>query len=211
MSSQRLAAYVATVFTLCSIGVARCDEHPPAYVDRALQQAVAGPLIVSEFLLGTASLNEATARHALIAHVAQWLTEEFSLPLVTAEPSIEFASSERIFALRYGGLRVASAQDASPSPPGIPDARSTVAVYVGSTIYLPEDWTGRTPADLSVLVHEMVHHIQNVGNIRDECPRAREKPAYAAQQRFLQLYERDLESEFDINPFTVLVNSICGY
>jgi hypothetical protein len=202
---------VATVFTLCSAGFGRCDERPPGYVDHALEQAVAGPLIVSEFLLGAANLNEATARRALISHVAQWLTEEFNLPLVTAEPNIEFASSERIFALRYGALRVASAQNDASAPPAAPDPRSTVAVYVGNTIYLLEGWTGHTPADLSVLVHEMVHHIQNVGNIRDECPRAREKPAYAAQQRFLQLYERDLESEFEINPFTVLVNGTCGY
>ena len=25
------------------------------------------------------------------------------------------------------------------------------------TIYLPEDWTGATPAEVSLLVHEMVH------------------------------------------------------
>jgi hypothetical protein len=197
---------------LCSASFGRCNDRAPGYVEYALGQAIAGPHIVSEFLLGAASLEEATARHALIAHVAQWLKDEFNLPFVVADPNIEHASSDKLFALRYGGLRIAPAQNAASSlPPVAPDARSTVAVYVGNTIYLPEDWTGRTPADISVLVHEMVHHIQNVANVRFECPRARERPAYAAQQRFLHLYERDLESDFGIDPFTVLVNGTCGY
>jgi hypothetical protein len=88
-----------------------------------------------------------------------------------------------------------------------------VAIYVDAekTIYLPEEWTGRTPAELSVLVHEMVHHIQNIGGIRYDCPRGREKLAYAAQDKFLQLFGLDLLSEFEVNGFTVLVRSTCAY
>ena len=91
--------------------------------------------------------------------------------------------------------------------------RTTVAIYIDGeqTIYLPEGWTGRTPAELSVLVHEMVHHLQNLGGLKHECPRAREKLAYAAQERWLKRFGRDLEGEFEINPFTVLVNSNCAY
>jgi hypothetical protein len=41
--------------------------------------------------------------------------------------------------------------------------REAVAVYddLTKTIFLPHSWKGETPADLSVLVHEMVHHLQN--------------------------------------------------
>jgi uncharacterized protein DUF6647 len=86
-----------------------------------------------------------------------------------------------------------------------------VALYgdVQRTIYLPEGWTGESPAELSILVHELVHHIQHVGRLTYACRAAREKIAYAAQNRWLQLFDRDLASEFGIDPFTLLVNTSC--
>jgi hypothetical protein len=45
------------------------------------------------------------------------------------------------------------------------------------TIYLPKNWTGSTPAELSVLVHEMVHHLQGATKTKYECPQAREQLA----------------------------------
>ena len=55
-------------------------------------------------------------------------------------------------------------------------AREVVAVYHDATrtIFLSDAWTGASPADLSVLVHEMVHHLQNLAGLRYECPAARE-------------------------------------
>ena len=70
---------------------------------------------------------------------------------------------------------------------------------------------GEALAELSVLVHEMVHHMQNLSGIRHECPRQREKSAYAAQDKFLRLFGRGLEGEFEVNPFAVLVRSTCAY
>jgi Zn-dependent membrane protease YugP len=59
------------------------------------------------------------------------------------------------------------------------------AVYddANRTIYLSEGWIGVTFADLSILVHEMVHHLQNVGQLKYSCPHAREAVAFAAQER----------------------------
>jgi hypothetical protein len=74
---------------------------------------------------------------------------------------------------------------------------------------LPEGWTGESPAELSILVHELVHHIQHVGRLTYACRAEREKIAYAAQNRWLQLFDRDLASEFGIDPFTLLVNTSC--
>ena len=60
----------------------------------------------------------------------------------------------------------------------------TIAIYYDATrtIYLPEGWTGDTPAELSVIVHEVVHHFQNVLRLKYECPQEREKLAYIAQE-----------------------------
>src|SRR4029077_585443 len=99
-------------------------------------------------------------------------------------PSIEFASPAKIVSLRFAGLL---------SDPGEHD---TIAIYYDATrtIYLAEGWTGNTPAELSVLVHEVVHHFQNVLRLKYECPQEREKLAYLAQERWLGVFgERWLE------------------
>jgi hypothetical protein len=61
---------------------------------------------------------------------------------------------------------------------GSPDVREAVAAYDDEmkTIYLPEGWTGATPAERSVLVHPMVHHLQNLGKLKYEW---RRKPLLA--------------------------------
>jgi hypothetical protein len=76
---------------------------------------------------------------------------------------------------------------------------------------LPDAWTGDTPADLSILVHEVVHHLQNVGKLKFECPQEREQLAYKAQERWLGLFGRDLLHDFEIDPFTLLVSTKCMY
>jgi hypothetical protein len=89
--------------------------------------------------------------------------------------------------------------------------REAVAVYddLTKTIYLPDTWKGETPADLSILVHEMVHHLQNTSRKKYECPGAREQMAYAAQDKWLKLFGRDLLSEFQIDAFTLRVSTAC--
>jgi len=79
------------------------------------------------------------------------------------------------------------------------------------TIYLPDEWTGSTPAELSVLVHEMVHHLQNLAGLKYECPQAREKLAYTAQERWLGLFGHDLAQDFELDGFSLLAKTKCFY
>ena len=86
-----------------------------------------------------------------------------------------------------------------------------VAVYedLTATIYLADTWSGRTPAELSILVHEMVHHLQKAGALRYACAGAREKLAYDAQEKWLGLFGLDLATSFDVDPFTLLAMTAC--
>jgi Zn-dependent membrane protease YugP len=88
-----------------------------------------------------------------------------------------------------------------------------IAVYDDEmkTIYLPENWTGNTPAELSVLVHEMVHHLQSATPTRYECPQAREELAYIAQETWLTLFGLNLQDQFNIDPLTFVVSTRCIY
>jgi hypothetical protein len=87
------------------------------------------------------------------------------------------------------------------------------AIYddASRTIYLPEQWTGATPAEVSLLVHELVHHLQNVAGLKFDCAEAREKLAYSAQARWLELFGKTLVDEFSLDPMTVLVRTNCFY
>lgn len=144
---------------------------------------------------------------ALLTSIVTWLSTNFDLKPTTLLPRVEHLSTAAMTQRRYRTFLGADGQSVSPSDSGL----STVAIYDRSeaTIYLSLDWTGKTPAELSVLVHEMVHHLQNVAQTKFECPQAREQLAYAAQQRWLGLFGSTLEDEFQIDPFTLLVTTRC--
>jgi hypothetical protein len=54
------------------------------------------------------------------------------------------------------------------------------------TIILPDNWDRRDPWDLGVLVHEMVHYLQDMNKIEFECTAQMEKDAWPIQQRYLK-------------------------
>lgn len=148
---------------------------------------------------------------ALMAVIATWLSINFGLPATQEFPNVEVVSPTRITMLRSGGLASAGA---NVTPIGQNDnslVHRVVAVYEDRTrtIYLPEGWTPTSPAEVSVLVHEMVHHLQNLAGEKFECPAAREKSAYAAQNAWLKLFGSDLEQQFQIDPMTALVRTKC--
>ena len=78
------------------------------------------------------------------------------------------------------------------------------------TIYLPDGWNGSTPAEMSVLVHAMTHHFQNVsGRKYYDCPEERKALPYEAQDRWLGLHERSLKEDFKIEPATLMLITQC--
>ena len=138
----------------------------------------------------------------LLRAIAAWLSFEFSLRPIEDLPEVTFASPHQMMQLRF--------RDAA-SHGSVAAGREILAVYDddAETIYLPIGWTGRTPAELSVLVHEMVHHMQNLAGENFDCPEAREKQAYKAQGRWLGLAGSDLNRHFQIDPMTLLVRTSC--
>lgn len=150
----------------------------------------------------------------MLTAIVTWLSVNLGMPAIYDLPRVELVSAEAMHAVRY--QRGESGQPARTalrkSPAAQRDQRQEVeALYDDATrtIYVSKDWTGRTPAELSVLVHEMVHHVQNVAGLKYECPQAREKPAYVAQDRWLALFGRNLMEEFKLDPVTVLVRTNC--
>ena len=144
----------------------------------------------------------------LMSTIVNWLSTEFALPATYEHPRIELITSQAMVAKRYRGLVPGQNQALSSDV-----TRDLVALYEDATrtIYLLEGWTGTTPVEESVLVHEMVHHLQNAAGLKYECGQAREKPAYAAQQQWLARLGRDFFLEFETDSMMILLRTVCPY
>lgn len=145
--------------------------------------------------------------NALLTAIVVWLSVNFGLPANFELPRIERMSSTEMKNLIYENIPADQRQAMSVDQ--IPRVISLYSVET-KTIYLPPEWTGRTPAELSELVHEMVHHSQNLSHATFLCPAEREKLAYEAQEKWLVQYGKNLESEFGLDPMSVLVKSLCN-
>ncbi len=152
---------------------------------------------------------------ALLTVIVTWLSVTFGLPEIHEPPQVEFVSEQRMAEVRYERLGADWPHKKHPSKEEEPvKARIGHGVHAiyddrSRTIYLAEGWTGTTPAEVSVLVHEMVHHLQNLGGLTYDCAGAREKPAYQAQARWLELFGQSLPGAFQLDPMTILVRTNC--
>jgi Zn-dependent membrane protease YugP len=138
---------------------------------------------------------------AFLTAIVVWLSANFDLPATFNHPKVERVTATQMATLRYGDTENKKG------------SRQLVAFYntQKQIIYISDAWTGRTPADLSVVVHEMVHHLQRAARQTYECPAAREKLAFQAQNKWLAQFGRSLESEFQIDRLTILVTTSCAF
>jgi hypothetical protein len=118
------------------------------------------------------------------------------------DPTIIFASEREMHAMRY--QKVTDGHMARHEG-------NILALYHDKLeiVFLSDDWSGSNYSELSVLVHELTHHLQKVSAMRFSCPEEREKLAYEAQAKWLALFHSDLETEFEMDAFTLLVKTNC--
>lgn len=140
----------------------------------------------------------------LLEALAIWVGAKLGQPVPALLPKLVFKPAGQIVVLRFKqyASEIVQQQD-WPNIVSIYDARENV-------IYLRDTWSGATAADLSVLVHELVHHFQDVHQTKFECEAAREAKAFELQETWLRLFGESLEEEFQIDPFTLLVRTSCA-
>lgn len=189
----------------CPLALAmRLASHPPRF------EQASGELVEL-----TAAPPEATTRptRALLDLIASWLKANFDLAGYTEPPPVEFVSPARLVALRYRGLALDGAAYPGREKPAEPliNAPKIEGLYDdrNHVIYLPEAWEGVTVAEISVLVHEMVHHLQHVGRVTFSCPQERERLAYKAQDKWLSIFGKNLADEFELDRFSVFAKTLC--
>lgn len=130
--------------------------------------------------------------------ISLWLSVTFGLPEPPALPNIRHLDEQGMATLRFGR-------------PGPARANDILAVYdePSQTIMLRPGWSSGDIADLSVLVHEMVHHLQHHAGLVHACPQERERLAYEAQDRWLRLFGEDLESAFGLDRVMMMFMATC--
>jgi hypothetical protein len=140
-----------------------------------------------------------------------WLSATAGLPPVYEHPSILFVAPAKMAELRLARVKLGSLAEGGSQATAADMSDSLHAIYDDAerTIYLPAGWRLSSPRDLSLLVHELVHHLQNAGGLAYACPAAREKPAYEAQARWLAYAGDSLEESFGLDPMTLLVRTSC--
>ena len=145
--------------------------------------------------------------NALLTAIVVWLSANFGLPANFDLPRIERMSSSEMTKTLYESIPADQRQAMS-----IDHMRVVQSLYSveKNTIYLQPEWNGRNPAELSELVHEMVHHLQNLSHASYACPEEREKLAYQAQEKWLKMFGHSLATDFGLDGFTILVVTTCG-
>lgn len=92
-----------------------------------------------------------------------------------------------------------------------PEGRSVSGLYDhrSGTIYLPDQWAADDVRDVSILLHELVHHLQHEAGVTYQCRGAMEAPAYAAQFAFIEAAGKDPFELLEMNGLFLLMVTTC--
>ncbi len=131
-------------------------------------------LTIAFNLTGAATASESSnltgATTTLISVLNTWLDTKTEFQAPESRPQIEFVNIERAELLHDVADR------SSGRIRGLYDSESEI-------IYLVEPWSPENPRDISVLLHEMVHHRQKSQHWY--CEQAQEWRAYQIQAQWL--------------------------
>ena len=134
-------------------------------------------------LANTVSASDSGISHevspTLLSELNEWLDAETEFVKRAHQPDIEIIGREQAENLRDAGER------SSGRTRGLYDDEN-------QTIYLAEPWSSSNPHDISVLLHEMVHHRQSGQHWY--CQQAQEWRAYKIQAQWLA--EHQIADEF---------------
>jgi hypothetical protein len=147
------------------------------------------------------SNREETARLEpnVIVSLISWIVAKTKW-VVREPPTVCFVKSDQLIEMAYGGE-------------GTPDDSRINALYApaGHIVYLSEKWNPNDLRDRSYLLHELIHHLQAINNVKTACLAANEQPTYELQLEWLR--EQGIQDPYkflDINEFTIALISQCS-
>jgi len=120
---------------------------------------------------------------ALVLALMTWIQAASGLPMAEEMPEVRWVAPQRM------------AELANPNPDPNRDGaydRSVTSGYLAlyhadsGTVLLRHDWDAGDLRDRSILLHELVHHMQASATRAYPCAGAREREAYHLQGRWLE-------------------------
>lgn len=156
-------------------------------------------------IVGTSNSNSGIPQPQLLKALIAWASAETGLPSTNHLPRVVLVTREDLETLRYALAAPGSQVESLDQSDEVMSFYNTIE----RKILLQVGWSGRTPAESSILVHEMVHHLQTEAGIKFDCPEEREALAYEAQQKWLGKFGTSLAQEFGIDKLTLLVRTHC--
>ena len=137
--------------------------------------------------------RDANSLPALVDHLELWIDANSDLPRRSGPATIEWINTAEVAHLKTSA-RAAKIETTR----GLYDPEI-------SAIYLIRPWGARNPYDVSVLLHELIHHRQNGDGTHWYCPGAQELDAYRLQDAWLA----ELGLEANVNWIAVILEAGC--
>lgn len=145
-------------------------------------------------LTSTAVPNSAAVAqplNTLVANLEEWLDRNADLPRRDIPPRISFSD------MADHGEHTGPVMAIGARTRGLYDPQS-------GTITLIEPWSQFDTVDVSVLLHELVHHRQP--GVHGHCPSSSEPQAYRLQARWLA----EQSTKLDVDWLAIALNSGCA-
>lgn len=142
----------------------------------------------------------------MLTNLTNWITENSDLSPTGKLPELKFINPGMMATCRQAVMSKYQAADSRIVDDG---TFGIVAFYdrKTATIFLSSDWDGSDLADKSILVHELVHHLDASTEDWQPSMDGGERLAYDLQDRFLQANGSDLFTALGIDPFSRLMLS----
>ena len=114
-----------------------------------------------------------------------WLGANTTLDTNHDIPKVVFLPQEKMEQIYY-----------VDEPEKLPNELHGIYDTDSDTIILRDTWDRRKPWDMGVLVHEMVHYLQDMNSMDFQCTAQMEKDAWPIQQKYLK-DQHDYDWEYD--------------
>jgi hypothetical protein len=136
---------------------------------------------------------------ALILALMTWASAQTGLPVPEVQPIVKHATAEQMWHMARPGTEY----DAAGS-------QQYLGLYANGVMWLRDDWSVESVRDVSILLHEVVHHMQEEAGQEYPCRGASERVAHEAQFAWLEAAGLDPFETIGINGLYYVMVTTCG-
>lgn len=136
---------------------------------------------------------------ALILALMTWASAQTGLPVPDTPPIVKHATAEQMHYMAQPGTEYDAAS-----------AQQYLGLYANGVMWLRDDWDVGNVRDVSVLLHEVVHHMQEEAGAEYRCRVASERVAHEAQFAWLEAAGLDPFETIGMNKLFYVMVTTCG-